>query len=127
MNIRNSIVIVDDEQIVLEIAGLYVAKMGCTPIKVHGGACAFDTVLDWHDEILFVLLDMMMPDVDGLTVLKQLKSNLKTKDIPVIVQSGATDQKTIQKAFELGAADYLVKPYSFDKLNKLMAKEKVEV
>ncbi len=59
-----------------------------------------------------ILLDVMMPDVDGFTCAKMIKSNKKTKDIPIIFVTANKDDKTIEKCYEVGAADYVSKPYN---------------
>lgn len=57
-----------------------------------------------------ILLDVMMPDMDGYEVCRRLKSNETSKHIPVIFVTGKTEPSEIAKAMDLGAADYLVKP-----------------
>jgi CheY-like chemotaxis protein len=61
-----------------------------------------------------VLLDLQMPGLDGFAVLSQLKSDTRTAEIPVIVVSGSSVDKDIVRALELGATDYVTKPYSVD-------------
>lgn len=56
-----------------------------------------------------ILLDLILPKIHGFDVLKQLKKNKETKDIPVIVLTNLEDMKDIEKAIELGATTYLVK------------------
>jgi CheY-like chemotaxis protein len=61
-----------------------------------------------------ILMDVTMPEVDGFTALKELKSNEATTDIPVIMMSAAcVRQQDIERALELGAVDYLRKPFPF--------------
>lgn len=57
-----------------------------------------------------VLLDIMMPDMDGYEVLRKLKKKKTTESIPVIIISAVTNHKGIKKAFAAGAEDYLTKP-----------------
>ncbi len=59
-----------------------------------------------------ILLDIFMPEVDGFEVAKRVKSNSKYQDIPIIFNTSADDLESIQKGFELGAADYITKPYN---------------
>lgn len=61
-------------------------------------------------EVDLILLDIMMPDLDGFQVLDILYKNPNHKDIPVIILSAKSDPKVIQKAIKLGAQDYIVKP-----------------
>jgi len=57
-----------------------------------------------------VLLDLMMPGIDGFDVLEKIKSNPDTKEIPVIILTAKVDAESESKAFELGAVDYIIKP-----------------
>ncbi len=57
-----------------------------------------------------ILLDIRMPVMDGYEVMKILKSNSETKDIPVIVISANSDPESVRKAFDLGAVEFLSKP-----------------
>ncbi len=57
-----------------------------------------------------ILLDIMMPDMDGYKILEELKSKENTKQIPVIMVSAKSDSLDINKAMELGAVDYIIKP-----------------
>ena len=63
-----------------------------------------------------ILLDIMMPIMDGFKVCTQLKSDEFTKDIPIIFLTAKTDIESISKGFELGAVDYIVKPFNPDEL-----------
>jgi DNA-binding response OmpR family regulator len=56
-----------------------------------------------------ILLDLMLPDIHGLEVLKKLKENESTKSIPVIINSNLSEEETIQKGMSLGAKSYIVK------------------
>src|SRR5499433_1760231 len=59
-----------------------------------------------------VLLDLMMPDLNGDEVLKIIKANPDTRDIPVVMISADTDTEKVSKCIELGADDYLAKPFN---------------
>ncbi|EDN65277.1 two-component transcriptional regulator, LuxR family [Beggiatoa sp. PS] len=60
---------------------------------------------------LLILLDILMPKMNGFEVCQRLKSNPKTKDIPIIFMTGLTETKDKVKGFECGAADYITKPF----------------
>ncbi|MEQ9115998.1 MAG: response regulator [Rickettsiales bacterium] len=64
------------------------------------------------DKVGLVFLDLMMPEIYGMNVLKKLKSNPKTKGIPVIMNSCLTDPEEIKKSHDLGAAEFISKPFS---------------
>ncbi len=61
-----------------------------------------------------ILLDLNMPLVDGLTVLKALKAHPGTKDIPVVILTTSKEDRDISKAYELGVNSYIVKPVDFE-------------
>lgn len=60
---------------------------------------------------MLMLLDLMMPDVDGFQVLEQVRKNPKTKDLPVIVLSNVGEQQLVERVSQLGADDYLIKAH----------------
>ena len=61
-----------------------------------------------------VLLDLKLPKVDGLEVLRHLKSDVRTKSIPVVVLTSSREEPDIERAYELGANSYIVKPVDFE-------------
>lgn len=71
-----------------------------------------------------VLLDLIMPVINGFEVCKYLKADEKTKDVPVIFLTGKTDTKSILEGFEVGGVDYITKPFQ---LNELLARIKTHI
>jgi CheY-like chemotaxis protein len=69
--------------------------------------------LEWVSSINFdlILLDIMMPGMDGYKVIRHLKNEKKTREIPVIFLTAKTDEESIVKGFENGAVDYVTKPF----------------
>ncbi|MCG2725450.1 MAG: response regulator [Elusimicrobia bacterium] len=63
-----------------------------------------------------VLMDIMMPGIDGISLMKDVHSNPKTTHIPIIAVSGLNDAATLNDALLFGAMDYLVKPFAIDSL-----------
>lgn len=89
------------------------------PIQIaRNGEEALKYIEKWNagDQTpVVILLDLKMPKVDGLEVLKVLKTHEKYATIPVVVLTTSSDNKDIEKAYKLGANSYIVKPVNFDK------------
>ena len=69
-----------------------------------------------------IILDIMMPVLDGFEVCKRLKENEQTRDIPVLMLSAAAHVESVNKGMEAGAEDYIVKPFEPDKLRQKIDK-----
>ena len=80
-------------------------------VKATGGIEALK-ILKKNNNFDLILLDLMMPDMYGLNFLKKIKANPKLAKIPVILQTGTFDSSEIDKAFGLGIASYIQKPYN---------------
>ena len=65
-----------------------------------------------HNRIDLILLDVMMPEVDGLTMAKMIKANKKLKHIPIVFVTAKTDDEVIQRCYEVGGSDYVSKPFN---------------
>ncbi|MCL1827578.1 MAG: response regulator, partial [Candidatus Cloacimonetes bacterium] len=65
-----------------------------------------------------ILLDVIMPGIDGYEVISKLKTNAKTKDIPVVFVSGLSSEEEMQKGLSLGAIDFITKPFRIDDVKK---------
>ena len=70
-----------------------------------------------------VLLDLKMPKVDGLEVLRALKSDERTKSIPVVVLTSSAEQKDLVQSYQLGVNSYIVKPVDFDSFSKAVSEQ----
>ncbi len=80
--------------------------------------------LDSADNIMaprFILLDLNMPKKDGREVLREIKQNEQTKQIPVIIFSTTNNEQEMRRCYELGANSYITKPNSFENLIKTVA------
>jgi PleD family two-component response regulator len=100
--------LIDDQAMVGEAVRRMLAEK--TEIQFHAchePAKALSTALQLKPSV--ILLDLVMPDIDGFTLLKFLKGNAKTGDIPVLVMSSKDDAAVKTEAFSKGASDYLVK------------------
>jgi len=110
----SKILIVDDEKEVAEVLYYLMQTNGFTPFKVHNGKDALEFIK--HDKPDLVLLDVMMPEMDGFEVVKHLKSSPETSSIPVIMLTCLSDGQDFEKAIQLGADWYTTKPFDFKKL-----------
>ncbi|PIR00957.1 MAG: hypothetical protein COV66_03785 [Nitrospinae bacterium CG11_big_fil_rev_8_21_14_0_20_45_15] len=102
------ILIVDDVPENLDILS-YILKKNFDLSVVSSGEKALQ-VLDKFEADL-ILLDVMMPGIDGYETCKRLKANEKTKDIPVIFLTGKIDEESIVKGYRVGCSDYIAKPF----------------
>jgi len=109
------ILIVDDEEDILELLRYNISKEGYDVICAdNGGKCLASAKT--HSPSL-IILDLMMPGIDGLDVCKQLKSDSDTKSIPIIMLTAKGTERDILKGFDCGADDYVPKPFSPKELN----------
>ena len=69
-----------------------------------------------------VLLDIKMPKVDGIEVLRQLKSGEKTRSIPIVVMTSSNEERDIVQSYQLGVNSYIVKPVQFEAFLEIVAK-----
>jgi two-component system, response regulator len=67
-----------------------------------------------HENPRLVLLDLKLPKVDGLDVLRTLKSDPKTRSVPIVVLTSSNEQRDIVESYDLGVNSYIVKPVDFD-------------
>jgi len=104
------ILIVDDEKLNIELAAVYLKEDGYKLSFALNAKSAMESVI--KHEIDLILLDINMPGKDGFEVCELLKSDPKTKDIPVVFLTAQTDIKYISRAFEVGGVDYISKPFN---------------
>ena len=103
------ILIVDDESFNVEYLEQELEDLNYKTISAVNGREALDKVQSESPDL--ILLDIMMPVMDGFEALRRLKANQSTREIPVIVISADTDLRSMVKGIELGAEDYLPKPF----------------
>ena len=105
---------VDDEIYNLEILEKYLSNSGYNSILAKNGTEALHKLSENKGRINAVLLDRMMPDIDGIEVLRRMKQEDSLKSIPVIMQTAAAETHEIAEGIKAGAYYYLTKPYSED-------------
>ncbi|MDD2895845.1 MAG: response regulator [Aliarcobacter sp.] len=109
METNSKILIVDDIPKNIQMAMNILKDEGYKMFYAKSGEMALKLVSE-HDFDL-ILLDIMMPDMNGFEVCKKIKDNEKTKRIPVIFLSGKDSSQDIEQAYECGGIDYVVKPF----------------
>ena len=107
---KKEILIVEDEDDIRELVRYNLAKEGFEVRPVSTGEEALEEI-EKHPPDL-VILDLMLPGVDGLEVCRTLKLNPKTKDIPIAMLTAKGEEADIVTGLELGADDYITKPFS---------------
>jgi len=100
---------IDDEESLLVSVEMMLMGTKFELVKARSGREALEYLKDHKVDI--ILLDLMMPDMYGLDVLATLKADEALKEIPVILQSGTSDEAAVKKAYEMGIAAWVKKPY----------------
>ncbi|HEY4492899.1 MAG TPA: response regulator [Acidobacteriota bacterium] len=120
------ILLVDDEEDILDFLELILEEQGYSVIKANSGKEALAAAQMHHPEL--ILLDIMMPEMDGWEVLKFLKADEETADIPVAMLTARTEMKDKIQGLQEGAVDYICKPFAtkelLDKLQIILAQVK---
>lgn len=115
----NHILVVDDEEDVRDLLSRFLTRRGYIVETVKDGEEAIERVLETQPDI--VLLDIRLPKVDGLNVLRKLRE--EASEVAIITMSGVADEETARKSLELGAADFITKPFNLPYLEtSLLAK-----
>lgn len=113
------VLIVDDVPTNVMLVQAILKKEGYTLLTCDSGTKALRIANEKHPNL--ILLDIMMPEMDGYEVLQHLKSNPETTDIPVIIMSALSDMQSIVKGYQLGATEYVTKPFQREELVKRVA------
>ena len=104
------VLVVDDIEDNRDLLARRLTRQGHTVVQAEGGVRALELALSQQFDL--VLLDIMMPDLDGYEVLRQLKENTQTRHVPVVMVSALTEMDSIVKCIQMGADDYLTKPFN---------------
>jgi two-component system alkaline phosphatase synthesis response regulator PhoP len=107
---RTQIVVIEDEPDIVEVVTYNLKREGYKVLSVNRGDEGLNLVRNQSPNL--VVLDLMLPGMDGLSVCQQLKSDPITRDIPIIIVSAKGEESDVVIGLELGADDYLSKPFS---------------
>ena len=111
---NNKILVIDDDISINEIIKVNLELAGYTVFQAYDGIKGF--ALAKQELPSLIILDVMMPDVDGFTVAKRIRENLETKDIPIIMLTALSQLSDKVNGFNIGVDDYLVKPFEVEEL-----------
>ncbi len=107
---REQILVVEDEEDILELIQYNLAREGYKVACVETGEQGLQTAKNENPQL--IVLDLMLPGIDGLEVCRNLKSNSKTRHIPIIMVTAKGEESDVVAGLELGADDYITKPFS---------------
>lgn len=111
---NNKILVIDDDTAINELIKVNLELAGYKVIQAYDGFKGFALVKQELPSL--VLLDVMMPEVDGFTVAKRIRQNDETKDIPIIMLTALSQLNDKVKGFNIGIDDYIVKPFEIEEL-----------
>lgn len=110
--------IVDDDPMIVKLQSMILTRAGYEIDSAANGQEGIDRAAATAPDV--VLLDVMMPDIDGLEVTRRLKADPRTAAIPVVLVSARTESEDVAAGRAAGAADYLRKPFDPDDLVALL-------
>lgn len=119
---RKKILFIDDDPTILLISKLMLEDLGYDVIIAEGGVIGIEILKksNKNNNIDLILLDLMMPDICGLDVLKWIKKDQKFKHIPVILQTGVQTSNDINTARKFSNVHVLLKPYDKEDLKDVL-------
>ena len=107
---KEKILIVEDEEDILEVVSYNLIKEGYQVTGITSGEEALQTAKSLRPQL--ILLDLMLPGIDGFEVCRLLKNDAHTRHIPIIMLTAKTDDTDVIIGLEVGAEDYIAKPFS---------------
>jgi two-component system cell cycle response regulator len=113
---KKVVLVIDDNPDLLDIVDAILTDSGYIVAKSQSGESGIEVAKTLHPDL--ILLDINMPKMDGWEVLKIIKEDERTKEIPVAMFSVRTDLKDKRMSFQKGAIDYIAKPFQYGKLTE---------
>jgi DNA-binding response OmpR family regulator len=121
---KKKVLIVDDEEVIRKFLRIHLDKLGYEVMEAADGEQAIEQL--GKDDFDLLICDILMPKKDGWEVIKEARSNPKTKNIPLIVLTAKNEDSDMFKGYDLGASYYMTKPFTKGQLLyglKLMLEE----
>jgi two-component system response regulator MtrA len=119
MNGRSLVLIADDDADILLLVKAVLERSGHEVVAVSDGAEALAIVRARKPDL--AVLDISMPEVDGLEVLRRLRADPTTSELPVVLLSARAQEADVERGFAIGASAYLKKPFSPRELSEHVA------
>jgi two-component system phosphate regulon response regulator PhoB len=107
---KETILVVDDEEDILELVRFHLSREGYEVLRAETGEEAWQKIRRQPVDLL--VIDLMLPGIDGLELTRRLKNDQRTRQIPVVMLSAKGEEVDIVTGLELGADDYVTKPFS---------------
>ena len=107
---KYSVLIVEDEKEIAELVELHLKRAGIDTTIMRSGRTALESIKKSVPDA--VVLDLMLPDVDGLEVCRRIRQTHDQRSMPIIMVTAKGDESDIVAGIELGADDYITKPFS---------------
>ena len=117
----NTVLVIDDDEGVRDLMRRYLAREGCDVVTAGGGREGLELARQIRPAL--ITLDVLMPEVDGWSVLQEIKADPELAHVPVLMLTVVEDQN---KAYALGAADYMIKPIDRERLRAVLARCRAE-
>jgi CheY-like chemotaxis protein len=114
------ILVADDDPMLVTLVRAVLEAAGHSVVSAHDGPSALRRAMERLPDL--ILLDGQMPGMDGIDVLRALKSDLRTARIPVVMLTARKAEEQVRRAVELGAAGYVTKPFEAEDLPRRIAR-----
>ena len=121
MNRRFSVLLIEDEEHIRAIVEYSLGLDGLEVYLAENGPAGLDIATSKKPDV--ILLDWMLPGMDGLQVLEKLKADQRTKSIPVFMLTAKRMMQDVGKALYAGADDYIVKPFEAEELGEMVRRK----
>jgi CheY-like chemotaxis protein len=110
MSVRRLVLIADDDEDILALVRATIERSGHEVMAVGDGAAALSAMAERRPDL--AVLDIAMPELDGLEVLRRLRADEGTRDLPVILLTAQAQAADVERGFATGASAYVRKPFS---------------
>ena len=115
---KGTVLVVEDQASFREFLQLGLNKLGLEVVTALTGKIALTRAREHNPDL--ILLDVMLPDMDGYEICREMREQPETTLVPIIFVSAVSSEKHIQRAMAAGATDYLVKPLSMEDIKNLV-------